>query len=243
MRNFMAESMPAHHIKVALFDVCQTLVDVYTITDFTRHFLLSSKHNPGFGRGKFINHFFYRLFHRIGLLSGDTHRAHLIRLYAGYRERDLGAAAEAYAERLHNRYKEDVIRLLEKLKASGFSVYLVSAGLDVYLRPFAQSVGAGLICTVLERDSSGTYTGRIQGTDCLGEGKVVKVRQELPNIDAIEWKESWAFGDSASDIPLLSLVGNACAVDPDPFLERKARSNRWSIIRTHISQTPAGAHR
>jgi len=44
------------------------------------------------------------------------------------------------------------------------------------------------------------------------------------------FKETWFYSDSLNDLPLLSLVTNPVAVDPDETLKEAALENRWMII-------------
>ncbi len=43
---------------------------------------------------------------------------------------------------------------------------------------------------------------------------------------------SYAYGDTASDIPFLTLFGHPCAVDPDAELAAEATRRGWQILRT-----------
>ncbi|MDB5195561.1 MAG: phosphoserine phosphatase [Parcubacteria group bacterium] len=221
--------------KVALFDICGTLVKVTTIIDFTEQFLLSPRTNPRFSIFKWLSHQSHRIEHRLHLDRPNAYRRHLVNLYKGYTEEELAPLAEAYRDRLLDRKKTAVVEKLRALAASGHEIYLVSAGLDAYLKPFAHALGATLIATTLEKDARGRYTGAVQGVDSIGEGKVVRVRAELPDSAEVDWEESWAFGDSVSDIPILSLVGNVWTVDPEPELAEHARSQQWEIVSSHAS--------
>lgn len=219
--------------RVALFDICQTLVGLTTITDFTDNFLLSSKINSEFNRTKWFTHALYKfLRYRLRAVSSAAYRRHLIRLFEDHSESVIHRIAEAYNQRLRDAFKPEVVDKLRELQRAGYEISLVSAGLDVYLRPFAASLNAKLICTVLAKDAHGIYTGRVDGIDCLGEGKVAKVKREMGGFETVDWEDSSAFGDSASDIPILSMVGNAWAVDPDRVLESHARAEGWRILRT-----------
>ena len=41
--------------------------------------------------------------------------------------------------------------------------------------------------------------------------------------------EDAAYSDSANDLPMLSLVGHAVAVNPDSALRREARRRNWEV--------------
>lgn len=218
--------------RVALFDVCQTLVSVTTIVDFTEHFLLSRSKNPHFSFRAWCVHVGYKLLRRFGLVTHDQYRAHFFRLYTGQRTTNLAQLAERYSEHLHARLKKPTIDLLHDFQQKGMDIYLVSAGLAPYLTTFAESLGATLIATELEVGPDGTYTGALNGIDCIGEGKVHKVRTTVRDWNAVDAGQSVAIADSASDIGILSLVGTAIVVDPDAELRAYAEVHGWRIIET-----------
>jgi HAD superfamily hydrolase (TIGR01490 family) len=78
-----------------------------------------------------------------------------------------------------------------------------------------------------ERD--GFYTGRFDGPFCYGEGKPVRMR-ELAQERGVDLAESWAYSDSASDLPMLRAVGHPVAVNPDTELARVAREEGWDVM-------------
>ena len=47
---------------------------------------------------------------------------------------------------------------------------------------------------------------------------------------------SFAYSDSYSDVPMLSVVGHPSAVNPDAALERLAHAHRWPVV--HLDRTP-----
>ena len=47
----------------------------------------------------------------------------------------------------------------------------------------------------------------------------------------IDLAESWAYSDSASDLPMLRSVGNPVAVNPDEELAGLARHEGWRVMR------------
>jgi HAD superfamily hydrolase (TIGR01490 family) len=78
-----------------------------------------------------------------------------------------------------------------------------------------------------ERD--GVYTGRFDGPFCYGEGKPLRMR-ELADERGIDLAESWAYSDSASDLPMLRAVGHPVAVNPDAELAKVAREEGWDVM-------------
>jgi HAD superfamily hydrolase (TIGR01490 family) len=76
----------------------------------------------------------------------------------------------------------------------------------------------------------GVYTGRLAGPFVYGEGKA-QALQAFADEKGIDLAHSWAYSDSASDLPMLEAVGHPVAVNPDAELEEVARREGWEIFR------------
>jgi HAD superfamily hydrolase (TIGR01490 family) len=85
----------------------------------------------------------------------------------------------------------------------------------------------GALGTVAE-SVDGVYTGRLVGDILHGEAKAQAVRA-LAEREGLDLARCTAYSDSANDIPMLSLVGHAVAVNPDPELRRAARERGWEV--------------
>lgn len=81
----------------------------------------------------------------------------------------------------------------------------------------------------------GRFTGGIIGAPCFQEGKVTQLQQWLQKSGG-NLRNSWFYSDSHNDIPLLKLVENPVAVDPDQQLQQHAQQLGWPIIslRNHV---------
>jgi len=75
----------------------------------------------------------------------------------------------------------------------------------------------------------GRYTGRPAGPFTYGKGKAEAIR-DIAERDGIELSESYAYSDSASDLPMLEAVGHPVAVNPDDELRSVAREKGWRVI-------------
>ena len=83
--------------------------------------------------------------------------------------------------------------------------------------------------TTLELDASGRFTGGIVGPYALGENKVAIMRKLAAEL-GVAPEQVHAYGDSDSDIPLLSAVGHAFAVAPSDALRAEAVARNWPIL-------------
>src|SRR6185312_3870388 len=76
----------------------------------------------------------------------------------------------------------------------------------------------------------GEYTGRLAGPFAYGEGKATAVR-EFAAEQGIDLSVSYAYSDSASDLPMLEAVGHPVAVNPDAPLAEVAKREGWEVLR------------
>jgi HAD superfamily hydrolase (TIGR01490 family) len=112
----------------------------------------------------------------------------------------------------------------------GRPVYIVTAATQDMAEVLAHVLGFdGAAGSKLEK-RDGFYTGRFDGPFCYGEGKPVRMR-EIAERDGIDLGSSWAYSDSASDLPMLRAVGHAVVVNPDPELGRVAAEEGWDVMR------------
>lgn len=78
----------------------------------------------------------------------------------------------------------------------------------------------------------GRFTGKPSGTPAFREGKISRVNTWLESqaLDLCSFERSWFYSDSLNDLPLLSLVSDPVAVDPDPTLHAHAEKQGWKVI-------------
>jgi len=95
----------------------------------------------------------------------------------------------------------------------------------------------GAISSRAKIDDEGKFTGEMEFF-AQGENKAVAIR-ELAARRGIDLRESYAYSDSETDIPMLQTVGHAYAVNPDRQLTKIAHENEWPLLSfTH----PVRAH-
>ncbi|MEI7887454.1 MAG: HAD-IB family hydrolase [Actinomycetes bacterium] len=97
------------------------------------------------------------------------------------------------------------------------------------IAPLAEALGFDEVIATRYARSSGHYDGSIDGEFVWGKGKARSVRQWAKDHH-VDLNESYAYSDSYYDVPMLSIVGNPRAVNPDPRMYAQATVRRWPIV-------------
>jgi HAD superfamily hydrolase (TIGR01490 family) len=110
----------------------------------------------------------------------------------------------------------------------GQRVWLVTAAPVEVANVIAHRLGlTGALGTVAE-SVDGVYTGHLVGEMLHGEGKAEAVRA-LAAREQLDLAQCAAYSDSANDVPMLSLVGHPCAINPDRALRKHAAAQGWRV--------------
>jgi HAD superfamily hydrolase (TIGR01490 family) len=197
---------------------------------------------------------FGRAAYKAGLLS---RRQLLSDAWANVKFRLRGASDEsshALRDRISHELQGTRVRDLERLGADVLSGILPriypqvlslahehqDAGRRAYITTAASQELADILARVLALDGAigsqfsevvdGVFTGRPTGLFIYGGDKARAIR-ELAQREGIDLARSYAYSDSASDLPMLRLVGHPVAVNPDSDLARVAREEDWEVLR------------
>ena len=127
----------------------------------------------------------------------DRFKRNILRiLFEGKPVAEIYSKTEIHLERIQSWIRPGAIFQIQKHKASGHRLVLVSASLDIYLSHVARRLGFDdLLCTKMEV-SGQTFTGRLVGCNCRGPEKVRQLTELLGSFDN---HRIIAYGDSAGD--------------------------------------------
>jgi HAD superfamily hydrolase (TIGR01490 family) len=135
---------------------------------------------------------------------------------------------EIYDELMADRIYSGTRALAQQHLDAGQRVWLVTATPIELAGVIAHRLGlTGALGTVSEVED-GRYTGRLVGEPLHGPAKAAAV-QALAEREGLDLSRCTAYSDSANDVPMLSLVGRAVAVNPDAELRDVARERGWEI--------------
>ncbi|GAB2633740.1 HAD-IB family hydrolase [Kribbella swartbergensis] len=156
-------------------------------------------------------------------------RAAALSFIAGHRVAEVQLLVEEiFDEIMADRIWPGTRALAQQHLDAGERVWLVTAAPVEVARLLARRLGlTGALGTVAaERD--GIYTGELVGDILHGPAKAEAVRA-LAAHEGLNLASCAAYSDSVNDLPMLELVGNPCAINPDSRLRRHAEVAGWRI--------------
>jgi len=152
-------------------------------------------------------------------------------LLRGVPERTLKRMLPDLLETILPRIYPQMIAEVRAHQDAGRPAFIVSAASNGVVEVLARVLDMeGGIGTRYEVDADGRYTGKLIGGLNYGALKIEPMRRFAADHE-IDLAQSFAYSDSASDLPMLDLVGNAIAVNPDAELSRLARERGWRVMR------------
>ena len=145
------------------------------------------------------------------------------------RDRLLLLADEAFDSVLRRALFPAAKDLVSKCREMGHDVVLVSGALDFLMDKMAEHLGATHVIANRLEIKDGFATGKLLRPVVAGPEKARLIREHA-DANRHDLGDCFAYSDSYSDVPMLSVVGHPAAVNPDTKLERLARTYGWPVI-------------
>ena len=228
--------MPAQSKKpkkiAAFFDVDNTLVCGSTSILFGKvAFAGGSVKRRDVWRFLWEHVMFIRRGEKNSKMAGIKDRA--LSLTKGHSVEELrGLIDEVYDSEIKPRLWPRTVERVNHHLSQGHEVWLVTAAPVELAEKIAQDLGAtGALGTIVGHDGE-VLTGELVGDPLHGKAKRRAVKK-LAKERGIGLGKSWAYSDSVNDLPMLSAVGNAVAVNPDAQLRRYAVAAGWEILKQY----------
>ena len=160
--------------------------------------------------------------------SMDRMRDYLKALCAGWSVEQVNAiVAETLHELIDPMVYAEAVALFDEHHAAGRDVVIVSSSGEEVVGPIGAMLGVDHVIATRMVVEQGHYTGEI-AFYAYGEGKAEAIR-ELAVVQGYDLTQSWAYSDSHTDQPMLEVVGNPVAVNPDKALRRHAADQGWRL--------------
>lgn len=159
----------------------------------------------------------------------ESVRSRALSIVAGHSVAEMAAIGEEiWDEVLSLRIFPGTQALLTEHLDAGHQVWIITASPLEIGQLIGRRLGVtGALGTVAEH-VGGFYTGRMVGDMLHGRAKAEAVR-ELARSRGLDLAASYAYGDSANDLPILTAVGHPVAINPDLRLRRHARKAGWPV--------------
>nr|WP_239020569.1 HAD-IB family hydrolase [Nakamurella antarctica] len=135
---------------------------------------------------------------------------------------------EIYDDLMVDKIYPGTRKLAQQHLDAGQRVWLVTATPVELAQLIARRLGlTGALGTVAENED-GVYTGKLVGELLHGAAKAAAIRA-IAAREGLDLRRCTAYSDSVNDVPMLSVVGTAVAVNPDSELRDVARERGWQI--------------
>ena len=156
-------------------------------------------------------------------------RASALAFIKGHTVAELQSLAEEiFDEAMAHRIWPGTRALAQMHLDQGQRVWLVTAAPVEIATIIAGRLGlTGALGTVSEHHD-GVYTGRLVGDMLHGPAKAEAVRA-LAEQQGLDLARCSAYSDSYNDLPMLTMVGDPCVINPDNRLRDHARAQGWRI--------------
>lgn len=189
--------------KIAVFDYCETLVDMQTGNNFiSYYFNFNSNIIKKLAAYIFCN---FRIFKK-------KRKFLLLNLLSGEPQNNIEKAADKFLnQRLINAENTNVIKQMKDLGKKGFKIVIISAGYKVYIDKHSERFNVDLVIANEFKYKKKICTGKLVQKDCYGKNKVDRLNDAFAS-QVIDYENSYFYSDCISDLPLFKKIGNSFLV-------------------------------
>jgi HAD superfamily hydrolase (TIGR01490 family) len=177
----------------------------------------------------------------------DRMRESVLALTKGWEQARVGSIVrETLSDVVEPIIYSEALELIQEHRAAGRKVFIVSASPEEIVCPLGEFLGVDAAIASRARVEDGRYTGEME-LYAFGPQKADAMRTVAAD-EGIDLAASYAYSDSATDVPMLETVGHPVAVNPDRELLKVAREREWEVrrfvhpvrLRDRVPVPPAG---
>ncbi|WGS48836.1 HAD-IB family hydrolase [Paraburkholderia sp. D15] len=213
-------------MRLAFFDVDETLIDCKSMFVFAKFYF--DEYLPP-GRAPTYDELMGQIQQQVrDGAPRETINAFYYSRFAGRARTEVRHAARAlFDARPYPQRQASVARLRAHQQAGDEVVFVSGAMVDI-LHPLMTLLDVRSAYCSAPAVRDGIYTGALT-QQAIGAGKAQAVAHFCAQRD-VPPERCFAYGDHVTDVPLLSAVGHAVAVNPDAPMAALARDKGWEII-------------
>jgi HAD superfamily hydrolase (TIGR01490 family) len=220
--------MPETPRGAAFFDLDRTLISGSSAFDFG----IAAWRNKMIPTGDLLKDAGNALAFRLSGASDEKSSAVRDRILAavkGGRQEDLIELNEQIIPKVLEKVRPEARGLVQMHQEAGRDCWIVSASPQELVDPLARALGMQGGIGTRSEVVDGVYTGKLAGEFCYGQGKAVEI-EKLAADRGYDLRLSYSYSDSASDLPMMEMVGHPVAVNPDGPLESLAHQRGWPVV-------------
>ena len=206
----------------ALFDFDGTLIS----GDSILWFCLYARRQGLCGAKDFWRGIWAGVRYLLGSYTAEESKKEALSFLRGYHRSELKQFSQGFClDVLQPRLRKQGIAKLEELKQEGVEILLITASPSFYLEPLKTMLGiTEVIGTRVDFDREEQATGQICGENCKGIQKPLRLAEYLAAAgERLDYERSYAYGDSASDMPMLALCEHKVGVTAKRKLKKQLK--------------------
>ncbi|QDP86340.1 HAD-IB family hydrolase [Chryseobacterium sp. SNU WT5] len=181
--------------KLYCFDFDGTLTHKDTMFLYLK-FYNSSKFNQ-----QFIKHIPLFILLKLNLLDAEKIKKSFISaILKGESKLKIEAKSQEFFDKFYpDIFRENALEFIKNIDYSKTDCYIVTASLDIWVKPFAEKFGMKLLATRAEFKND-VFTGNFVGKNCNGLEKVNRIKEATADG---RYDKTIAFGDTSGDQQIL----------------------------------------
>ena len=146
----------------------------------------------------------------------------------GLKQKTIINEAKIFIQNYNGLFKK-ALEIIQLFKSKNYLIILISTTPNEILEQFRNKINADVSCGTIINTKNGIYNGKLKNKVLLKNGKQTTLKKISKEYD-INLIDSYAFGDTIHDAPMLSLVGNPITLNPKGKLIKKAIKNNWKTF-------------
>lgn len=219
-------------MKLAIFDFDGTIYKEETFNLFMNHMKEHPKFSIRYQRF-YASILFPYICYKLKLYPEGKMKENLMKKYlnalSGFTEAEIRAFFDETAVYMKDSFHTEVVERLQQHAEDGVYTMIVSGAFTPVLETAVAHLPVDKIIGTDIPFTNDTYESKSPIYHIQSIRKKVVVQDFLQG-KTVDWKNSYAYGDSYADLPVLNLVGNPVAVIPDEKLRHIAIRKQWEII-------------
>lgn len=213
-------------MRAAFFDMDNTLLRVDTGMSWTK-FLYKRGELPPKMVAKAV---YWSTLYKLAILDMEAVFSKLCLDLRGDSEAEMIAKCDVwYRDHVEREIAPAARVAVEHHRRAGHLVVLATGSTCYAARPVARGANIDHVLSSELEVEGGAFTGRASAL-CFGHHKVA-LAEAWAAKHGVDLAASYFYSDSYNDLPMLSRVGTAIAVNPDARLARHAKRHGWALQR------------